>query len=106
MARSSEERARHMAAVADEHDKWVMARADDAPFRPEQHPDSADYSRWHVDVEASGEDEDQLAQAIEARTGPADRLTWGPGDVDIEPAPAGQAERFTWQPGDVEAEER
>ncbi|GIG57044.1 hypothetical protein Lfu02_14160 [Longispora fulva] len=51
---TQEERLRALSAW---HAEWSRRHGGSTPFRPENHPDDADYALHHVDIEASGEAE-------------------------------------------------
>lgn len=60
----TESRQEFLARVAAEHDAWVQQNLAGATFDPASRPDSGDYNMWYVDMEATPEQLDALAEAI------------------------------------------
>lgn len=46
------ERRAQMLAFGELHSRFVKAKADGAPFRPEDWPEGSDYNQHYVDLEA------------------------------------------------------
>lgn len=66
MAPDPKARARKLAGIARAHSDWEAAHLPDAPFDPKKSKPDSDYNQHHLDVDATPEQEADLARRVKA----------------------------------------